>query len=98
VCFQVRQLLFLNGTVFFEDLVFIIHIQLIDGIKKGNDFQVIRLGISTHVQLEIAFFTLVKGFNQLEEFISRPVGHRKYLSAESFTAKGFKKKWLFYKA
>jgi hypothetical protein len=80
---EVGQLLFLYGRIPFEHQLLIIYICLINGIKKRDDFQVIRCGIPPHVQFEIALFSFFKGLDEQKEFVGRPVRHRNCLSVKS---------------
>jgi hypothetical protein len=63
---DIGQLLLLDGGQFFEQYGLIIIADLVQGVKKLDDLEVLVGGIPPDIQLEVAFFGLLERFDELE--------------------------------
>jgi hypothetical protein len=68
-------LCFCNGRHLFQQLLFIILIELIHGIKKLDDLQIFLARATLYVELKVSFFRLLKRVYQLKKGVRKPVGH-----------------------
>jgi hypothetical protein len=63
---DIGQLLLLDGGQFFEQYGLIIIADLVQGVEKLDDLEVLVGGIPPDIQLEVAFFGLLERFDELE--------------------------------
>jgi hypothetical protein len=67
---------------------FIVLIQFIHGIKKLDDLQIFLARTPPNIELEISFFRLLKGVDQLKKRVSKPVGHNQIFCLKPFKING----------